>query len=236
MLEGQGLGFSRFSPRHFQPYCVSLCEMLPITRRFFTTATVQQTEKATAEVAAKLQKEFSEHCAAVMKMRGHKKFAMNTVKEKNGHSMTYDFSYGWPCRYYCKCNLSTEKVSKEAMLAFEVGVWRGFEGVEGEPACRRRAQTLRVHLEGILRGQPRRFQGAVHRRQATGQDGGREEPALHARNEGDLLHHPLHVVSRLDLFVLRVCLMRSLLGEEPPASSSRGALPPLCVEGRQDGG
>lgn len=48
-------------------------------------------------------------------------------------------------------------VDKKTMpeLAREFGVWRGFEGVEGEPACRRRAQTLRVHLEGILRGQPR---------------------------------------------------------------------------------
>lgn len=124
--------------------------MLPITRRFFTTATVQQTEKVTAEVATKLQKEFSEHCAAVMKMRGHKKFAMGTVKEKNGHSMSYDFSYGWPCRYYCKCDLSTEKISKEAMLAFEVGMEKGCKGIEAESACWCCAQTLRLHFEGIL--------------------------------------------------------------------------------------
>ena len=98
--------------------------MLSVSRRFFATATVQGAEKASAEAAAKLQK------ASVMKMRGHKKFAMDTVKTKDGHSMTYDFSYGWPCRYYCKCDLTTETISKDAMLAFEVARLKGLSRVE----------------------------------------------------------------------------------------------------------
>lgn len=104
--------------------------MLSVSRRFFATATVQGAEKASAEAAAKLQKEFAEHCASVMKMRGHKKFAMDTVKTKDGHSMTYDFSYGWPCRYYCKCDLTTQTISKDAMLTFEVARACGLSRVE----------------------------------------------------------------------------------------------------------
>ena len=94
--------------------------MFVVARRFFSTGAVAETEKAAAEVAAKLQKEFSEHCANIMKVRGHRKLEMGTVKAKNGKEMTFDFTYGWPTRYYCKCNTSTEVVTKETIAQFEV--------------------------------------------------------------------------------------------------------------------
>ena len=94
--------------------------MFVVARRFFSSGAVAETEKATAEMAAKLQKEFSEQCANIMKVRGHRKLEMGTVKSKNGKEMTFDFSYGWPTRYYCKCNTSSEVVTKEAIAQFEV--------------------------------------------------------------------------------------------------------------------
>ena len=96
--------------------------MFLVTRRFFATGTVTEVEKVTTEVAAKLQKEFSEQCANVMKVRGHHKLQMETVKSKNGKEMKFDFSYGWPTRYYCVCNTSSETVTKDVITKFEVWV------------------------------------------------------------------------------------------------------------------
>ncbi|KNB44715.1 hypothetical protein JH06_3191 [Blastocystis sp. subtype 4] len=93
--------------------------MFLVTRRFFATGTVTEVEKVTTEVAAKLQKEFSEQCANVMKVRGHHKLQMETVKSKNGKEMKFDFSYGWPTRYYCVCNTSSETVTKDVITKFE---------------------------------------------------------------------------------------------------------------------
>ena len=95
--------------------------MFVVARRFFSSGAVAETEKASAEIAAKLHKEFSEQCANIMKTRGHRKLEMGTVKSKNGKEMTFDFSYGWPTRYYCKCNTSSEIMTKEAITQFEVG-------------------------------------------------------------------------------------------------------------------
>ena len=101
-------------------------------------------------------------------------------------------------------------------------------------AGRRRAQTLRVFHEGLVREERRRFQVAIHRREAAGQDGGREEPALHARDEGDLLLHRCHELPRLDVYASVSCFICSLLGEEPAAQTSDRALASLRAEGREE--
>lgn len=95
--------------------------MQRIARRFFATEAAAELEKTAAEKATQLQKQFSEECAAIMKTRGHHKLQMGTVVSKNGSEMKFDFTYGWPFRYYCVCNMGTETVTKEAMKKFEVG-------------------------------------------------------------------------------------------------------------------
>ena len=75
-----------------------------------------------AETAKQLQKEYASQCSSIMKVRGHHKIAMNTVKSKNGHEMSFDFSYGWPFRYYCKCNTSAEPLTREMVESFEVRI------------------------------------------------------------------------------------------------------------------
>lgn len=95
--------------------------MQTIARRFFATEAAAELEKTAAEKATQLQKLFSEECSNIMKTRGHHKLQMGTVVSKNGKEMKFDFSYGWPFRYYCVCNLGKETVTKEAMKKFEVG-------------------------------------------------------------------------------------------------------------------
>ena len=94
--------------------------MFALSRRFFSTEAVKEVEKVAAEAAKQLQKDYAVQCSNIMKVRGHHKVLMNTVKGKNGHEMTFDFTYGWPFRYYCKCNPSTEPLTKEMIDAFEV--------------------------------------------------------------------------------------------------------------------
>ena len=94
--------------------------MYAISRRFFSAEAVKEVEKVAAEATKQLQKEYASHCSEVMKVRGHHKIAMNTIKAKNGHEMNFDFSYGWPFRYYCKCNTSTEPVTRQMVESFEV--------------------------------------------------------------------------------------------------------------------
>ena len=103
-------------------FCTSSSVASGLFECFFATGTVTEVEKVTTEVAAKLQKEFSEQCANVMKVRGHHKLQMETVKSKNGKEMKFDFSYGWPTRYYCVCNTSSETVTKDVITKFEVWV------------------------------------------------------------------------------------------------------------------
>ena len=88
--------------------------MQRIARRFFATEAAAELEKTAAEKATQLQKQFSEECAAIMKTRGHHKLQMGTVVSKNGSEMKFDFTYGWPFRYYCVCNMGTETVVKLA--------------------------------------------------------------------------------------------------------------------------
>ena len=94
--------------------------MYAISRRFFSAEAVKEVEKVAAEATKQLQKEYASHRSEVMKVRGHHKIMMNTVKAKNGHEMSFDFSYGWPFRYYCKCNTSTEPVTRQMVESFEV--------------------------------------------------------------------------------------------------------------------
>ena len=96
-------------------------EMQKIIRRFFATEAAADLQKTAAEQTTQLQKLFSEECANIMKVRGHHKLQMGTVVSKKGNEMKFDFTYGWPFRYYCVCNLSEETVTKEAMKKFEVG-------------------------------------------------------------------------------------------------------------------
>ena len=96
-------------------------EMQAIARRFFATEAAAELEKTAAEKATQLQELFSEQCATIMKTRGHHKLEMGTVVSKNGSEMKFDFTYGWPIRYYCVCNMAEETVTKEAMKKFEVG-------------------------------------------------------------------------------------------------------------------
>ena len=111
-------------PVLFSPFLYSsalpIFQMFLVSRRFFTTGAVA--EKAATEVSAQLRKEFAERCAAMMKVHGHHKLEMDTVKSKNGHTLRLDFSYGWPFRYYCMVNTSEEMVTKEEMMKFEVVV------------------------------------------------------------------------------------------------------------------
>lgn len=118
--------------------------MFVVARRFFATGAVTEAEKASAEVAAKLQKEFSDQCFNVMKVRGHHKLELGTVKSKNGKSMTFDFSYGWPTRYYCKCNMSAKTITKEEMAQFEVSGGQSAVRYRGLRGCGRHSQPCGV--------------------------------------------------------------------------------------------
>ena len=94
--------------------------MFVIARRFFATEAAAGLQQKAAESTTELQKLFSNQSATLMKVRGHHKLQMDTVVSKRGKQMKFDFTYGWPFRYYCVCDLGTETVTKEAMLKFEV--------------------------------------------------------------------------------------------------------------------
>lgn len=124
--------------------------MFVLSRRFFSAEAVKEVEKAAAEAAKQLQKDYTTQCSTVMKVRGHHKIALNTVKSKNGQEMRFDFSYGWPFRYYCKCNPSTEPVTKEMIQSFEVSSLFLHSFVEGVEGCRCKSCIWCVFFKGCF--------------------------------------------------------------------------------------
>ena len=128
--------------------------MFLVTRRFFATGTVTEVEKVTTEVAAKLQKEFSEQCANVMKVRGHHKLQMETVKSKNGKEMKFDFSYGWPTRYYCVCNTSSKPLQRMVSQRLRFGFVQVLSGRRISPKLVSLLITVFTSVRVLLREIP----------------------------------------------------------------------------------
>ena len=55
--------------------------------------------------------------------RGHCRIRLGeTVTNSRGEPVSFDITYGWPLRYYCKCNFSSDPVSCEQIKEFEVGL------------------------------------------------------------------------------------------------------------------
>lgn len=66
---------------------------------------------------------FLKHCMDLISKRGHCRIRLGeTLTTSKGEPVYFDISYGWPIRYYCRCNFSNEPVSFEQIKEFEVGL------------------------------------------------------------------------------------------------------------------
>lgn len=75
--------------------------------------------------------QFLKHCMDLIDKRGHCRIRLGeTVTNSKGDAISFDITYGWPIRYYCRCNFSNEPVSYGQIKEFEVGFIIGYYFVE----------------------------------------------------------------------------------------------------------
>lgn len=66
---------------------------------------------------------FLKQCMDLIDKRGHCRIRLGeTVLNTKGEPVSFDITYGWPFRHYCKCNFSNDPVSFEQIKEFEVGL------------------------------------------------------------------------------------------------------------------
>lgn len=66
---------------------------------------------------------FLKQCMDLIGKRGHCRIRLGeTVLNTKGEPVSFDITYGWPFRHYCKCNFSSDPVSFEQIKEFEVGL------------------------------------------------------------------------------------------------------------------
>lgn len=64
---------------------------------------------------------FLKRCTDLIERRGHRFIHLGeTVIDSEGNPEFFDITYGWPFRYYCKCNFSDNPVLADEVKAFEV--------------------------------------------------------------------------------------------------------------------
>ena len=64
---------------------------------------------------------FLKRCTDLIERRGHRFIHLGeTVIDSEGNPEFFDITYGWPIRYYCKCNFSDNPVFSDEIKAFEV--------------------------------------------------------------------------------------------------------------------
>lgn len=71
---------------------------------------------------------FLKRCTDLIERRGHRFIHLGeTIIDSEGNPEFFDITYGWPIRYYCKCNFSDNPVQADEIKTFEVysKVWNG---------------------------------------------------------------------------------------------------------------
>ena len=85
----------------------------PIPRHFFGSYALQDPSKEL----------FIKRCTDLIERRGHRfiRVGVKRVTSK-GKTEVFDITYGWPIRYYCRCNFSDNPVQSSELKQFEVGL------------------------------------------------------------------------------------------------------------------
>ena len=67
---------------------------------------------------------FIKHCTVLIERRGFSNIHLGVKKlSRDGKVETFDISYGYVIRHYCKCNFGDNPVQESEIKAFEVGSW-----------------------------------------------------------------------------------------------------------------
>lgn len=84
-----------------------------------------------SEAASFNRELFLKQCIDLIEKRGHWRIRLGEEKtQKNGMKVSFDITYGWPIRYYCKCNFSNNPVQTADIKEFEVGCFIGLRLIE----------------------------------------------------------------------------------------------------------